>query len=94
MDSKYFPRKHSRCFQCNLVPSKGALKVLPKIAVAAVPPKRVLDIKKISPVGEEQAGRIRVAFQMPMNGWGKVNPRYWTNVNDKICQTVISRQAP
>jgi hypothetical protein len=43
------------------VPSKGALKVLPKIAVA-VPPKRALDIKKISPVGEEQAGRARGAF--------------------------------
>jgi len=40
--------------------SKGALKMLPKIAVA-MPPKRALDIKKKFPVGEEQAGRARVA---------------------------------
>ena len=43
-DSMCFPREHSWCFKCNLVPSKEALKVPPKIV--AVPPKRALDITK------------------------------------------------
>jgi len=36
------PKEALRCFQCNLVPSKEALKALPMIAVA-VPPKRALE---------------------------------------------------
>jgi len=43
VDSRCFPREHSWCFQCSLVPSKGALKVLPKIAVA-VPSKGALKV--------------------------------------------------
>jgi len=33
-------------------------------------------------------------YQSMRCGWGKVNPRYWTNVDDKIRQTVMVRQAP
>ena len=41
------------------MPSKGALKVLPKIAVA-VPPKRALDIKKILRWEKNKQGELEV----------------------------------
>jgi len=81
------------------VPSKGGLKVFPKIAVA-VPPKRVLDRKFLRWEKNKQrelellSMRALAAFQMPMNGLGKVNPHDWTNVDDKIRRTVMDRQAP
>ena len=50
------PKGALRCFQCNLVPSKGALKVLPKIAVA-VPSKGALKVLSKIPIGNFSRGR-------------------------------------
>ena len=57
-DSRCVPREHSRCFQCNLVPSKGALKVLPKIAVT-VPSKGALKVLPKIAIGNFSGGRNR-----------------------------------
>jgi len=59
-DSRCFPREHSWCFQCNLVLSKGALKVLPTIAVA-VPSKGALKVLPKITIGNvfQAGGRNR-----------------------------------